>query len=162
LLAVVGDLCGDTLAKAYVNRAAALLQLGRVEESIADNTAAIELEPDDTDTLAKAYGNRAFALVELGRSEEAIADATAAIELEPDDTGRLALAYLNRAVALLQLGRSEEAIADATAATAPTRSTVAQTTTNARGVRSTNPARSSTSPAERSLSDQLDSRHFTL
>ncbi len=43
-------------------------------EAVADATAVIDLQPDDSDILAQAHVNRSAALVELGRVEEAVAD----------------------------------------------------------------------------------------
>ncbi len=100
------------LVEAYVNRAVALVELGRFDESLDDATKAIELEPSDVNVLAQAYVNRALTLVELGRFDESLDDATKAIELEPSDVNLLALAYGNRAVALRELGRLDEAEAD--------------------------------------------------
>ncbi len=55
--------------------------LGRIEESIADATIAIELEPSDVELLGRAYVNRALDLAILGRLEEADADFDKACEL---------------------------------------------------------------------------------
>ena len=94
--------------EAYVLRGAALRNLGRYEEAVADCTQAIEINPDGY----HAYSNRGAFLNELGRNEEAISDYTKAIEISPDDYQ----VYYNRGNALRNLGRYEDAIADFTQA----------------------------------------------
>ena len=56
------------LARAYINRAFVLGELGRVEEALADDDTAIALKPPDILVLASAYANRAVHLRDLGDS----------------------------------------------------------------------------------------------
>ena len=79
-------------------------ELHRLEETIADCTEAIRLDPD----TSRLYLERAGALSGLDRYEEAVADYNRAIGLYPDD----AAAYLGRCHAKSELGRHEEAIED--------------------------------------------------
>ena len=79
-------------------------ELHRLEETIADCTEAIRLDPD----TPRIYLERAGALSKLDRYEEAVADYNRAIDLDPDD----AAAYLGRCHAKSELGRHEEAIED--------------------------------------------------
>jgi len=101
----------ELLALAYLNRSTALSRLERVEEAVADATAAIDLQPS-IDILAAAYVCRSVDLILLERTDEATADVTAAIDLEPDDIDILAQAYVNRSIALSTLERTDEAVAD--------------------------------------------------
>ncbi len=101
----------ELLALAYANRSTALSQLERIEEAVADATAAIDLQPS-SDILAAAYVSRSVDLILLDRVEEAVADVTAAIDLQPDDIDILAQAYVNRSIALSTLERTDEAVAD--------------------------------------------------
>ena len=101
---------GMPTRSAYLIRSVAV-QLERVEEAIADATAAIDLQPD-VEILAAAYVSRSVDLILLERTDEAIADVTAAIDLQPDDIDILAQAYVNRSIALSTLQRTDDAIAD--------------------------------------------------
>ena len=78
--------------------------LHRLEETIADCTEAIRLDPDSP----RLYLERAGAHSMLDRYEEAVADYDRAIGLDPDH----AAAYLGRCHAKSELGRHEEAIED--------------------------------------------------
>ena len=78
--------------------------LHRLEESIADCTEAIRLDPDSP----RLYLERAGARASLHRYEEAVADYDRAIRLDPDS----AAAYLGRCHAKSELGMHEEAIED--------------------------------------------------
>ena len=78
--------------------------LRRLEETIADCTQAIRLDPDST----RLYLERAGARASLDRYEEAVADYDRAIRLGPDS----AAAYLGRCHAKSELGLHEEAIED--------------------------------------------------
>lgn len=80
------------------------VDLDRLEETIADCTEAIRLDPDSP----KLYLERAKARSMLDRYEEAVADYDWAICLDPDYTA----AYLGRCHAKSELGRHEEAIVD--------------------------------------------------
>ena len=104
------------LVEAYVNRALALVALGRFDEALDDATNAIELEPGDVNLLARAYAIRSGTLGALGRFDESLDDATKAIELEPSDVNVLAQAYVNRSAALAVLGRFDESLDAATKA----------------------------------------------
>ena len=78
--------------------------LHRLEETIADCTEAIRLDPGSS----QLYLERAAAYSRLNRYEEAVADYDRAIGLDPDH----AAAYLGRCHAKSELGRHEEAIED--------------------------------------------------
>ena len=78
--------------------------LHRLEETIADCTEAIRLDPDSP----QLYLERAGAHSSLARYEEAVADYDRAICLDPDH----APSYLGRCHAKSELGRHEEAIED--------------------------------------------------
>ena len=78
--------------------------LHRLEETIADCTEAIRLDPDSP----RLYLERAGARASLERYEEAVADYDRAIGLDPDH----AAAYLGRCHAKSELGRHEDAIED--------------------------------------------------
>ena len=78
--------------------------LHRLEETIADCTEAIRLDPDSP----QIYLERAGAHSRLDRYVEAVADYDRAIRLDPDH----AAAYLGRCHAKSELGRHEEAIED--------------------------------------------------
>ena len=106
----------DALAVAYFNRSIAHFQQGRIEDALADETAAIELDPSDLNLLAILHLNRSREYSYLDKADDAIAAATAAIELEPSDTRTLARAHMNRGTFLAELGRFDEALADFDAA----------------------------------------------
>ena len=78
--------------------------LHRLEETVADCTEAIRLDPDSP----QLYLERAGAHSRLDRYEEAVSDYDRAIRLDPDH----AAAYLGRCHAKSELGRHEEAIED--------------------------------------------------
>ena len=78
--------------------------LDRLEETIADCTEAIRLDPDSP----RLYLERAEADSKLDRFEEAVADYDRAIGLDSDN----AAAYLGRCHAKSELGKHEEAIED--------------------------------------------------
>ena len=78
--------------------------LHRLEETIADCTEAIRLDPDSP----QLYLERAGAHSKLDRYEEAVADYDRAIGIDSDN----AAAYLGRCHAKSELGRHEEAIED--------------------------------------------------
>ena len=78
--------------------------LHRLEETIADCTEAIRLDPDSS----RLYLERARAYSHVERYEEAVADYDRAIGLDPNH----AAAYLGRCHARSELGRHEEAIED--------------------------------------------------
>jgi tetratricopeptide (TPR) repeat protein len=106
----------NALGRAYLNRAIALWNLGRVEEALADEAVVIELAPSDIDLLAQAYLNRSREHSQLDMRDEAVSDATAVIELQPDNTDYLARAHVNRGISMRELGRFDDAVADWTAA----------------------------------------------
>ncbi|MGD9719994.1 MAG: tetratricopeptide repeat protein [Pirellulales bacterium] len=74
-------------------RAIVLLELGKVEEAIADFNVLIEVQPDDS----TVWNDRAQARERLGHFDAAIADYTEAIALHP-----YAVYYHNRAMARVQ------------------------------------------------------------
>lgn len=81
----------------YSNRGRVLFALGRVEESLADYTKAIELEPQ-----ASLYSSRSVVYIALGRPAAALADLNEAYEREPGVTHLLnrAAFYTNKGMAL--------------------------------------------------------------
>ena len=85
-----------TIAKTYVNRAAAYLQLGQFQQAIQDSDKAIQLDP----AQALGYANRGRAYLELGQLQQAIQDLDKAIELAPTQSG----AYYIRGIALQGFG----------------------------------------------------------
>jgi tetratricopeptide (TPR) repeat protein len=131
------------LAEAWVNRAAALDALGRLEEAVRDYGQALKLR-----TEAATYNGRGNALARLNRPDEALADYNAAIALRPGyglayynrgniefNAGGLDLAlrdydhaielmpsyaraWNNRATVFARLGRSDDALRDFTQALA--------------------------------------------
>lgn len=122
----------------YINRAAAYARLQCWEESIADATTAINLDPESTkaylnramaysaiegydlaiadfskiieldDTMAEAYVHRAYAYINQEEFHKAIADCNEALDIDPEQT----YAYFNRGLAHKGLGLVEEAIND--------------------------------------------------
>lgn len=108
----------DEMALALHRRSIAYFSMGRVEEALADETAAIELNPSDVWLLATLHLNRSREYSYLGRTQDSIAAATAAIELEPNDPKVLARAYSNRGTSLASLNRMDDALADFDAAIA--------------------------------------------
>ena len=126
------------LARAYVYRAAALVDMGhseyarvavmsvimdrpgtawtlqpedRVEEAIADATRAIELDPNMPD----AYFVRAHAHMDIGQSELAVADFSRVLDLEPPLYVKV-MTYVHRSQAHRNIGNLAWAIDDATRA----------------------------------------------
>ena len=126
------------LARAYVNRATALVDMGhseyarvavmsritsrpgtawtlppeqRVENAIADATKAIELDPN----MPEAYFVRAHAQMDVGRSEQAVEDFSLVLDSEPQLYVKV-MAYVHRSQAHRNLGNLAWAIDDATRA----------------------------------------------
>ena len=93
---------GDPAGRVALSLDAA--DLDWLEETIADCTEAIRLDPDSP----QLYLERAGAYSRLDRYEEAVADYDRAIGLDADN----AAAYLGRCHANSELGRHEEAIED--------------------------------------------------
>lgn len=111
----------DTLAKnpscwmAYANRGMAHLERGEAEQSLADYTRAIELNPDQSvkaHPLAASYTLRGNSYRQLGQTEQAIRDHTRAIELGPEYSE----AYASRGLDYHLAGRLQQAITDFTRA----------------------------------------------
>lgn len=98
----------DTVAKrpandrAHNNLGNALVDDGRIAESIAEYQTALRLKPD----YPEAHSNLGNALLKAGRIPESIAECEAALKLEPD----YAKAHNNLGNALLEAGRIKEAI----------------------------------------------------
>ncbi|GII77352.1 hypothetical protein Sru01_23340 [Sphaerisporangium rufum] len=86
------------------NRAQVLGMMGRLEESLADYTAVVELDPD----FPEHHFNVGNILRRLGREEEAIAAYRRALSLSPP----FPEAYYNLGDARLELGDVEGALAD--------------------------------------------------
>jgi tetratricopeptide (TPR) repeat protein len=103
----------DLLVSAHLNRSLALVELGRTEAAIADETVVISLasgEPLLADALAQAHLNRSREFSSLGRWSDALADAEAVVALNPDNQLDLAKAHFNRANMLGELGRYQDAL----------------------------------------------------
>jgi tetratricopeptide (TPR) repeat protein len=129
---------GDKSEAVYINRAAAYLQMNKIEEAISDYDAAIQMN----DKNAGVFQQRATAHKVNGSLEMAIADFTKAMELSPNFipatmgrgyvyfqkgdhenaikdftkvielNGRAAVAFNNRGYNYQQIGKASEAIAD--------------------------------------------------
>lgn len=91
-------------AEARFQRATALLDLGKDEESVADYTALFRLDPTD----AEAWNNRGVAYARLEQLDRAIADWTRAIAIKP----HYAEAYSSRGYTYFLSGSQEKALAD--------------------------------------------------
>ncbi len=91
-------------AEAHVNRAAALMDLGRMMEALEAVRKALRLKPG----LASAHYNRGIVLCALKQPEEAIKAFSEAIKAK----GEFADGYLNRGMAALEVNRPLEAMAD--------------------------------------------------
>jgi tetratricopeptide (TPR) repeat protein len=89
--------------EAYNNRGAALADLGRLDDALANYDQAIALQADHFG----AHNNRGAALARLGRFAEALSSYESAIALRPDSAD----AHVNQGAALAKLGRSPEALA---------------------------------------------------
>ncbi len=85
-----GKLSRLQLAATYSNRGIILANHGELDKAIADQNAAIALDPDS----ARAHVNRGNVYYRANRHNEAVADYNQAITLS---TGALAPAYFNRA-----------------------------------------------------------------
>ena len=93
----------DRLAAMLHKRGKALLDLGRLEESLASCDSALRIKPD----LAEAFYSRGNALMGLARTQEARASYQRAVELEPG----YADAHYNHGLALQRLRRAQDALA---------------------------------------------------
>lgn len=96
----------DALAAAYINRSMRFSIWGRIEEALADATAAIELQPNDH-PLSRGYFIRAISLAALGRTDEAVVDLRILIALRPpgDGPSQIAAEYRSDLFPLLRKGR---------------------------------------------------------
>ncbi len=91
------------LAAMLHRRGKALLELGRLEDSLASCDGALRIKPD----FAEAFYSRGNALMGLGRAQEACASYERAVGFRPD----YADAHYNHGLALQRLGRAQEALA---------------------------------------------------
>ncbi len=108
-----------TRVRAYINRAAAYINLERYDEAIADCTEAITLDPE----RGRAYLYRATAYNTRGDYELAIADCTEVIEMaaagdarDSDIDSIVVEAYIQRAYAYYKTGELNPALTDCTSA----------------------------------------------
>ncbi|HEY4233171.1 MAG TPA: tetratricopeptide repeat protein [Lacipirellulaceae bacterium] len=92
----------DDDAKVHVNFGIALKHLGRIQEAIEEQRAALRIQPD----LAEAHGNLGIALFTAGKREDAVDQLRAAVKLKPE----LADAHSNLGSVLLLSGRYAEAV----------------------------------------------------
>lgn len=99
-----GDLTGDDLVGALINRGVAFRNLQQYKRAIVDYTAALDLAPKD----AMIYANRANARRELGELKNAYVDANKAIKL---DNSRSA-SYFTRGAVLEAAGQLKNARKD--------------------------------------------------
>ncbi len=99
-----GKLSPENLATAYLNRAIAYANLGKLDKAHQDLDRSIELSPNDP----LLFYNRGNIAIDQGALEKAISDFSAAIALD----GSFALAYLNRGLAEEALGRIGDSIGD--------------------------------------------------
>ena len=100
-----GNLSQQDLAATYSNRGIILANTGQLDKAIADQTTAVELDPNS----ARAHNNRANAYYRAQRHKEALEEYNEAISLSG---GKLAPAYYNRAQAHQALGEQDEARQD--------------------------------------------------
>lgn len=108
----------DQVVRGRVNRAAALLTMGRADECLmAAREIAVSLDADDAleaEQLAMAVRLQAAALRELGRPHEAIgvlADAERCSDEDPAARSQVAAAHRERAELLADQGQLDQAIA---------------------------------------------------
>lgn len=90
-------------ARAYVNRAASMLSVGRVDNARKDLESALKLSPGDSDALALQ------AIIEIAQNEQdkALASATQATQAAPDSaTALIALSYAQQAKFDLEAART--------------------------------------------------------
>lgn len=99
-----GDLSGDDLVGALINRGVAFRNLKQYKRAIVDYTAALKLAPND----AMIFANRANARRELGELKNAFDDANKAIKL---DNTRSA-SYYTRGAVLEAAGQLKKARKD--------------------------------------------------
>ena len=93
---------------AYIERGQAYVHRHDYEESIADYTEAIRINPQ----LDDAYNVRGLAYDILGMHNDAIADYTKAMELNVQDTFATLVYYNNRGASYRERGLYDEAIRD--------------------------------------------------
>jgi tetratricopeptide (TPR) repeat protein len=104
-----------TRVRAYINRAAAYINLERHDEAICDCTEAITLDPE----RVRAYLYRATAYNTMGDYELAIADCARVIEMAATGDARdsdidsiVVEAYIQRAYAYYKIGELNSALTD--------------------------------------------------
>ncbi|HEY2435054.1 MAG TPA: tetratricopeptide repeat protein [Vicinamibacterales bacterium] len=90
-----------TDAQLHNNLGTTLMELGRLDEAVAEQRQAIRFAPG----YAEAYGNLGVALHKLGRQDEAAAAYRTALEIKPG----LTFARTNLTILLAQTGHGEEA-----------------------------------------------------
>jgi tetratricopeptide (TPR) repeat protein len=102
------ELGPDDRAVAYCHRGAAYWRKGDYDEALADESKAIEINPE----FADAYMTRGAFFVDAGNYDQAIVETSRAISIDP----RNVRAYSNRAFARGRKGDLAGAIADTTRA----------------------------------------------
>jgi tetratricopeptide (TPR) repeat protein len=94
----------DELETALIQRGSLYNNLRRLDEAIADENRALELNPKS----ALAHFYRGVTYLNLKRNDEALLDFDAAIRLEPNFVG----AYMGRGQLYVRINHDDEAIAD--------------------------------------------------
>ena len=89
-------------ADVFLQRAASLRGLGRLDEALEDNNRAVDLRPDEH----WSYGGRARTLRALGRYREALDDYDESLRLKPDDP----YVHVGRGHVFEALGEFEQAL----------------------------------------------------
>ena len=90
-------------ASAYYNRGLAFRKMNRLDDALADYTAALRIEQKHD-----IYNNRGVAYERKGETEKALADYASAIRIKPD----YAMAYYNRGNIYSDQGKSDLALQD--------------------------------------------------
>ncbi len=133
---------------AHINRATALLELGRGEDALAGYDRALALAPN----AAELHLARGSALKALGRLDEALASADRAVELKPERPQP----HKARAALLAALGRAEEARAAREQAAALEAQAAAQAKAQGGGERTlTSPSSFPLIPAQAGIQDAI-------
>ena len=99
-----GELTGDELIGAYINRGVAFRNLGEYQRAVSDYTAVLKYAPND----AMIYANRANARRELGELKKALTDADHAVAID----GTRPASFYTRGAVLEAAGQYDNARKD--------------------------------------------------